>query len=139
MNLLIYIYYRLIRFYDYEKVMVRQRIYAYINLCAILILHQLTLGMFVDSIFHINILTPFNTDNGYYNRFIATPIITAPLCIITYLYYQFNKEKVNNKLKEFRHMTSEEEKPWKRKFWIYIIITLLLFIAGFTSSSYIRV
>ncbi len=136
-NFLIYFYYRITLYYSNQNNESQRRGNSFITFCFAMIIHQMTLEYFLDSlVFHGTIGEFFNSFDKNTRRFIYAPLVTLPVFLIVYFYNKKNKKMIDEKLKFFQQESVKEKQRGKKKIIIYIVCSLVLLVLAFTSSKW---
>ena len=121
MEFLIYVFYKFINYYEGEKNVQRQKIYAYLNAGGVIIIKIFSICVFLEMILNVEIIRYYLTKNTalYFEHF-----------------YKKYKKKINIKLKEFKNISPEKKRSLDKMFWIYIIGSGIFFFLSLISPLF---
>jgi hypothetical protein len=138
-NFHIYLFHRLHLYFNSEdnedENYIKAR--AFIGFCFVMLFHFMTIQNFLDAfIFNGNILDHYFSYDKYTRRFIYAPIVTSPLFLGIYVYYRLNRNRIDEKLLQFKNESELDSKKGKKKIIIYLICTLILLALSITSTKW---
>jgi RsiW-degrading membrane proteinase PrsW (M82 family) len=128
-----YLFFWLTQYYQKERNLTRQKIYAYVTLGFLLMLNLVAVVLFMSLFSGINLLNKLLTDNKPLNRFIIIPMICAPVFILLWYYYKNNQNSIDLMYREYIKMTDNGRKNIDNKVKAYIIGTIILLFMAIIS------
>lgn len=138
MKFLSYIFYRFILYHNYALNLKYQKLFAYLNICCLLILNAVSLLLFIESFVNVDILGFFLTENSNLNKFVRIPVLISPIFITILLYYNKNEKKIEEYLIKFANLDEIQSKKMNVKFLVYIIASIMLFLLSILSPLFLQ-
>lgn len=133
-----YIFFRFIEYYKDENNIVRQRLYSFIGIGALVVFNLITVKNVIDVLFDLHIAMFGLGENEYLNRLVIIPLLISPIFIILWIIYKKNKNTIEEYLAEFKTMSKEDKKDLNLFFWVYTVGTCLLFLLSLITPIFTR-
>lgn len=126
MKALNYLFFWFIIYYQKEKNLTRQIIFAFINVLALISLNLLSIIFLFSTFLKFSLYDFLLTKDDFYNRFILIPLYLFPLALILFVYYRYNRKKITDLLNDYLSLKSEQK---QKHVVLYLIFSacLLLF------------
>ena len=137
MSFYYYLFYRMTTYYNYKNPK-EKRIHAFIMIGAIIVIHILSIILFLSTLLRINLMAFLEPFNPVVRRFIILPILILPVYLLIYLYTRLNAQTIDTKLKIFKLESNQNRKRGTRLIFIYLIISILILLASMTSPIWIK-
>jgi hypothetical protein len=104
-------------------------------LLGLISINILSACLLIALLFDLNV--PIMSNNRLFNKFVLIPLYLAPLCLVMYLIYSMNREKYRSKFEMYQDLPMEKGKRNDICFWMYVIVSILIFIGAITSPVWI--
>ena len=129
LNIFSFIYYFFLKRYQKGLDFYEKRLHVEIILTTFISLNLIAILKFADFVFFHLRITDFlnNFEKAYSNRLLPAIYLLSGYGIFN-LYYNFKKDNIEKKIRDFRSYSNEMRKPFRNQSIFYVFSTLIMYV-----------